>query len=99
MPYSNTPLNNVSTLHVEPASFLIERGVPLPHKAQTTKFPTLSLAVGDSFHVPFSYYTDNPSVRTVYGRIHSHIKMMRDRTGRKFSTRRDATGLRVWRVA
>lgn len=68
----------------------IDRGIPMPKRPSAQKYPWRKLEVGESFFVPcegkriqeFQSQTWNA------GRAHN----------RKFATRRENGGIRVWRI-
>jgi hypothetical protein len=65
----------------------IERGVPLPEKRGLyNKYPFKQMKVGDSFIVPID------------ARIYAAASWAGTRNGMKFSTRKNGTCIRVWRV-
>lgn len=78
----------------------IDRDVPLPAGAPAAGgrpeiYPWRKMEVGDSFLYPMG--TDAPKVvsRVAAKRAHDAGR----RSGRKFSCRREAGGVRIWRTA
>ena len=71
----------------------IETGIPLP-PANGAKYPFATMNVGDSFFVPF----DGEDPNTVRERIGSPAGQWSRRHEQKFTVRRVAGGMRVWRI-
>ena len=72
------------------SEFKIEKGVPKPARAGYSKYPLRKMEVGDSFFIE----TGDPSV------IRSNVTIFSKRNpGYKFSTRKEGTGIRIWRIA
>ncbi|WP_074298642.1 hypothetical protein [Paraburkholderia phenazinium] len=75
------------------SEFAIEKGIPVPPRASgVTWHPFGQMEVGDSVFIPVKPGRDVPRIRHAaasYGRDH----------GRKFTTREQSGGVRVWRVA
>lgn len=73
--------------------YKVEKGVPLPPKGRgpgrKTKYPLMTMEVGDSFKVPLSKMK---AARVV-------VSKTQRSTDRKFATRILADGFGVWRVA
>lgn len=68
----------------------IDKGVQIPPQKRNDyrKYPFKELAVGDSFFIEERYATVAPSA-SAHGR----------RYGKKFTTRSENGGTRVWRIA
>lgn len=64
----------------------IETGIPVPASRKTEKWPFADMSVGDSF---FTTKLIAKNAAMNYQRRH----------GVKFSSRREADGIRIWRVA
>ena len=76
----------------------VDKGVALPNflpGAGRGRFPFRALEVGDSFYVPFG--DDMAKVRSVVSNAIAAFKL-RNRP-KDFTSRRDETGVRVWRTA
>ena len=67
----------------------IDSGVPLPEKANATKYPFREMAVGDSFFVPGKKSGD----------FSGQVAQAKKATGFNFTTRTLDGGVRVWRVS
>ena len=70
----------------------IEKNVPAPlhtGKGTPAKYPFAEMAVGDSFCLP----ADEAC------RLHGAAWHAGNRLGKKFTTRKTADGVRVWRIA
>lgn len=73
------------------SEFKIEKGIPQPARNGCTKYPLRQMKVGESFFVGES---TNASV------VRSNIALFSKRNpDYKFSTRKEGTGIRVWRIA
>jgi len=74
-------------------TFTIDSHIPTPMKHQGTpsKYPFNTMEIGDSFFVPNVEGKRNPAAQSAHtdGR----------RKGRKYVTRTEGNGLRVWRTA
>lgn len=71
--------------------FKIEKGVPLPKKlSQNARYPFAEMEVGDSFFIP------NAKRLMTAGSISQYCTK---KTGKKFSSRREGNGIRVWRIS
>ena len=70
----------------------IEKGVPLRRQR---KYPWASMDVGDSFFVAFS---DGESDHSTRRAVSVSACKAGQRRGWKFATRKQADGVRVWRV-
>ena len=73
-------------------TILIEKGIPIPevtsgHRPGELTTAILALEIGDSF-----YYTKGRSLATM-------VSVLAKRKGRKFITRQEGDGARVWRTA
>lgn len=74
------------------SEFKIEKGIPQPARSggRYSKYPFREMKVGDSFLAE----TSDASV------IRSNVAVFSRRNpGYKFSTRKEGTGIRVWRIA
>lgn len=84
------------------SQFVIEKNVPIPAPTRrggkpAIAYPWDTMEVDDSFHIPFDEGA-NTRIR-VQRRLGSAIRAAKKRlTKRDFTTRTDATGMRVWRV-
>lgn len=65
----------------------IEKGVPMPKNKRATKYPFAEMEVGDSFYVE----PDN-------GSIHAAASWYGKRNNKKFATRKEGEGRRIWRI-
>lgn len=73
-------------------SVKIEKNVPVPEKAaSTSQYPFSQMEVGDSF-----YAEKKPS--TVYGSSNSFKKGKKEYYEWEFSSRKEGTGSRTWRL-
>lgn len=72
--------------------FKIEKAVEIPGSAGGTggpnKYPFPSMEVGDSFFVPGDQASKARPAAHTWGRVH----------GRKFMTRKEGDGVRIWRI-
>lgn len=66
----------------------IEKGVPIPESATSSKYPFASMGIGTSFVAPYEKHLSLRSLASSSGR----------RLRRKFVARRDGESIRVWRV-
>ena len=76
----------------------IEKGVALPNfkaGAGRGRFPFRDLEVGDSFYIPFG--DDMTKTRSVVSNAIAAFKLRN--APKDFTSRRDETGVRVWRTA
>lgn len=69
-------------------SYKIETNVPIP-TSKRNKYPWRALEIGDSFFVPDRPNTTMSGVCTAMGRV----------LGKRFISRPEGTGARVWRVS
>jgi hypothetical protein len=69
----------------------IEKGVPIPERNQTTKYPWADMLVGDSFFIE----GDRSKLRSSLSRIMANQRLRR---GHRYSMRSSSDGIRVWRV-
>jgi len=67
----------------------VEKGVPVPKepRKRNVKYPWREMEVGDSFYTE----TSQPVVS-------SSAILAQKRTGMRFTTKREGTGTRVWRI-
>lgn len=70
------------------SDYKIEEGVPLKSRLGYNKYPFGEMEIGDSFF--------SNADRTL---VSSAASWYGKRNGRKYSTRKDGTGFRVWRIA
>ena len=69
--------------------FTIEKGVPLPERrSATNKYHFKGMEVGDSFYLPAESFLSAARAAHAWG----------SRNGRKFESRKNEEGGRVWRV-
>tara|TARA_Y100000817_G_scaffold65790_1_gene49707 strand:+ start:1422 stop:1661 length:240 start_codon:yes stop_codon:yes gene_type:complete len=76
----------------------IEKTVPMPEVPQRrrySRYPWEDMEVGDSFHVPTT--SKQTAQSSLIGAANSWAG--RHAPDRKFITRRDPDGVRIWRVA
>lgn len=73
----------------EAPAITVEKNIPLP-RLGSPKYPFRSMEVGDSFLVPRG---------APVNRIRKACSDDSTRNGRKYSVRKTADGLRVWRIA
>jgi len=75
-------------------SYEIENNVPMPDRrnGKPPKYPLSQLEVGQSFWVPLTDATPE-SIRTAAANASRRYQ------GRKFATRTEGNGVRVWRLA
>ena len=74
--------------------FKLTKSKPIPVSRKKHIYPFPKMAVGDSFLVPFGEVRKGHQPR-----VGSAAWQWGKRHKRKFSTRLDATGVRVWRTA
>lgn len=73
-------------------SVKIERDVPLPtSRATYHHYPFQAMEPGDSFHVI------DIDGRTAH-RLQVQVSIQHSKTARRYTSRRDATGVRIWRL-
>ena len=79
------------------SEYKIEKGIPLAPKTQLrrSRYPFSQMEVGDSFFVPVEADVE---LGLLHHRVHSCASYMGKRLGRKFTTRSNETGVRVWRT-
>jgi hypothetical protein len=68
---------------------VIEKGIPLPAITHPSRWPFSRMEIGDSFFIPSS------SCKSLSSSAHEAAK----RLNRKFTRRKVAGGIRVWRTA
>lgn len=75
----------------ESMSFRIEQGVPAPKKTggNYAKYPWPQMGIGDSVFLDSTYKPNQ---------IRSSLSNYSSRTDKQFVTRKEGSGLRVWRV-
>lgn len=78
----------------------IDKGVPIPKPrlgsgGRPEKYPWMRMEVGDSFYVAAGGRTLDAAQAGVSGLAIGAAK----RLGRKYTTRREGAGVRVWRIA
>ena len=69
----------------------IDKGVPIPVSSKVRHYPWILMEVGDSFfveNISEGKFADFRSMASAAGR----------RYGRKYTTRREGTGVRIWRI-
>lgn len=66
----------------------IDKGVPVPDRAERHRYPFRRMEVGDSFVVDISFH-----------RVSNAAYSYGYKTGKQFTVRHTASGTRVWRVA
>jgi len=80
------------------AEFELSKNVPAPGRrggAGNAKFPLREMEIGHSFHMPFG---SNPmNERSVLSNALAAFKLRNP--GWDYTTRKDDTGVRVWRTA
>ena len=78
--------------------FDVEAGLPIPGKRAggPSKYPWLTMNIGDSFFVP---YSRSIPPHVLQARVGSAANSAQRRHGRRFITRRVEGGVRGWRVA
>lgn len=69
--------------------YKIEKGVPMPKLRN--KYPFRQMEVGDSVYIPNSHAAASKSSYAAYD--------FQKRTGRKFISRKEGDGIRIWRIA
>lgn len=77
----------------------IEKGVPMPvrHGGHgNSKYPFATMEVGDSFYIPWGD-RDRLKIRSVLSNAISAFQLRNE--PKKFSSRKDESGIRVWRTA
>ena len=69
----------------------IEKGITLPAKnvSHSTRYPFPDMKIGDSFAVPAEKMQAAASAASHYGKVHNQ----------KFASRKNSSGLRIWRTA
>ena len=73
----------------------VDKNVPIPPRergwegGQAPKYPWATMEIGDSFYVP------GATQKNMSGPIFHAMQ----RTGRKFISRKEGDGVRVWRIA
>lgn len=80
-------------------TYAIEKNVPVVHRnggAGNARFPLATMEVGDSFHMPWGDQ-DRLKARSVLSNALATFQLRN--AGRKFTSRKDDTGVRVWRIA
>jgi hypothetical protein len=80
------------------SAYAIEKSVPVPPRQGgpgNPRFPLAQLEVGDSFHVPFG--ESELKTRSVISNAVASFKLRNP--PKDFRTRKDETGVRVWRIA
>jgi hypothetical protein len=78
--------------------YKIDRGVPVPPGrgcAGSPRFPLGALEIGDSFYVPFG--SDPMKTRSVLSNAVAAFHLRHK--PKRFVTRKDGGGIRVWRTA
>ena len=71
--------------------FTIEKNIPVFEQKNRTKWPFDSMSVGDSVFI------DKEKFETSKARVAAHV--YGHASGKKFKTRMQDNGIRVWRVA
>jgi hypothetical protein len=74
--------------------FEIEKDIPVPPARNKVTYPFADMEVGDSFFVP----CDPDGVLKTERRVSAAAAQYRRRMSVKFVTRREETGVRVWRA-
>lgn len=93
---------------------VIEKSVPLPeaqrgiHAARPAPFGLDRLEPGDSAHIPLSAHDTSAAkarestakgLTSLRSYIFTSTRSHRDLKGRKFATRNDGLGIRIWRLS
>ena len=78
--------------------YKIEKHVEMPQPMRRGMYPWKDMEVGDSFYVPFPDHKKRSNLSQVLLRSAKNFTEKTEPSNKKFSTRRDDTGIRVWRI-
>lgn len=75
----------------------IESRIPIPQPVY--RYPLYDLEVGDSFLVPMPVGANSNTRRKFQVAVCLAVIRCRDKTGRQFTTKQEANGIRCWRLS
>lgn len=78
--------------------YKVEKGIKMDRKRTiSTRFPFDKMEIGDSFHIPKKDQPQASAMVSIYAAVNSYNRTFGTKV--KVACRKDANGVRVWRVA